>query len=277
MKRYAWLLALITITMSFFQTKTSFAQGKAALARELVEFVTRRFSKEVAEEGSDVLTRKVESLLVKYGDEVAEAVRRVGPRSIKLLDDAAAEGAQQSARLLAKHGDDAVWVVGNQSRRLIASKFGDDAAEAMIKHGEIAEPVLELAGKSAASALRNISTKNGRQMKMMMDEGELVKIGRTSELMNVVAKYGDNAMEFVWKNKGALLVGTALAAFLANPEPFINGTKDLAAVATKVAIEPLAKEIGSRTNWTVTIFALASACLTYLAFKQWIRRSRRAS
>ncbi len=277
MKRYAWLLALITITMSFFQTKTSFAQGKAALARELVEFVTRRFSKEVAEEGSDVLTRKVESLLVKYGDEVAEAVRRVGPRSIKLLDDAAAEGAQQSARLLAKHGDDAIWVVGNQGRRLIASKFGDDAAEAMIKHGEIAEPVLELAGKSAASALRNISTKNGRQMKMMMDEGELVKIGRTSELMNVVAKYGDNAMEFVWKNKGALLVGTALAAFLANPEPFINGTKDLAAVATKVAIEPLAKEIGSRTNWTVTIFALASACLTYLAFKQWIRRSRRAS
>ncbi len=277
MKHYAWLLGLMTLSMSFFQTSNGFAQGKAALARELVEFVTRRFSKEVAEEGSEVLTRKVESLLVKYGDEVAEAVRKVGPRSIKLLDDAAAEGAQQSARLLAKHGDDAIWVVGNQSRRSIASKFGDDAAEAMIKHGEIAEPVLELAGKSAASALRNISTKNGRQMKMMMDEGELVKIGRTSELMNVVAKYGDNAMEFVWKNKGALLVGTALAAFLANPEPFINGTKDLAAVAANVAIEPLAKEIGSRTNWTVTIFALASACLTYLAFKQWIRSSRRAS
>ncbi len=81
-------------------------------------------------------------------------------------------------------------------------------------------------------------------------------------------------MEFVWKNKGALLFGTALAAFLANPEPFIDGTKDLATVAANVALEPLAKEIGSRTNWTVTIFALASACLAYMAFKQWIRKSR---
>ena len=245
------------------------------MARELVEFVTRRFSKEVAEEGSEVLTRKVESLLVKYGDEVAEAVRKVGPRSIQLLDEAAAEGAQQSARLLAKHGDDAIWVVGNQSRRSIASKLGDDAAEAMIKHGEIAEPFLEMAGKSGASALCNVSTKSGRQMKMMLDEGALVKIGRTSELMSVVGKYGDNAMEFIWKNKGALLVGTALAAFLSDPEPFINGTKDLATVAANVAIEPLAREIGSRTNWTFTIFALASACLSYLAFKQWMRKSRR--
>ena len=275
MRTNPWPLVLMALTLSSLSNSNCFAQGKAAMARELVEFVTRRFSKEVAEEGSEVLTRKVESLLVKYGDEVAEAVRKVGPRSIQLLDDAAAEGAQQSARLLAKHGDDAIWVVGNQSRRSIASKLGDDAAEAMIKHGEIAEPVLEMAGKSGASALRNVSTKSGRQMKMMLDEGAFVKIGRTSELMSVVGKYGDNAMEFIWKNKGALLVGTALAAFLSNPEPFINGTKDLATVAANVAIEPLAKEIGSRTNWTVTIFALASACLSYLAFKQWMRKSRR--
>ena len=275
MRTNPWPLVLMALTLSSLLNSNCFAQGKAAMARELVEFVTRRFSKEVAEEGSEVLTRKVESLLVKYGDEVAEAVRKVGPRSIQLLDEAAAEGAQQSARLLAKHGDDAIWVVGNQSRRSIASKLGDDAAEAMIKHGEIAEPVLEMAGKSGASALRNVSTKSGRQMKMMLDEGAFVKIGRTSELMSVVGKYGDNAMEFIWKNKGALLVGTALAAFLSNPEPFINGTKDLATVAANVAIEPLAKEIGSRTNWTVTIFALASACLSYLAFKQWMRKSRR--
>ena len=268
------LMTLIT-TLNAFECSSCFAQSKGAMARELVEFVTRRFSKEVAEEGSEVLSRKVESLLVKYGDEVAEAVRKVGPRSIQLLDDAAAEGAQQSARLLAKHGDEAIWVVGNQSRRSIASKLGDDAAEAMIKHGEIAEPVLELAGKSGAAALRNISTKSGREMKMMLDGGELVKIGRTSELMSVVGKYGDNAMEFIWKNKGALVVGTALAAFLSDPVPFINGTKDLAAVAANVAIEPLAKEIGSRTNWTVTIFALACVCLSYLAFKQWIRKPRR--
>ncbi len=275
MRRKAWLLILVALTLSAGLGSNGLAQSKAAMARELVEFVSRRFGKEVAEEGSEVLTRKVESLLVKYGDEVAEAVRKVGPRSIQLLDDAGAEGVQQSVRLLAKHGDEAIWVVGNQSRRAIAAKLGDDAAEAMIKHGEIAEPVLELAGQSAAAALRNVSTKSGRQIKMMIDQGELVKIGRTSEVLNVVGKYGDNAMHFVWKNKGALLVGTALAAFLSDPEPFINGTKELATVAANVAIEPIAKEIGARTNWTITICGLAVVSVMYMAFKQWLRRARR--
>ena len=257
------------------QGSNLYAQSKAALARELVEFISRRFSKEVAEEGSEVLTRKVESLLVKYGDDVSEAVRKVGPRSIQLLDDAAAEGVQQSARLLAKHGDDAIWVVGNPTRRAMAARLGDDAAEAMIKHGEIAEPVLEMAGKSAASALSNLSTKSGRQVKMMMDDGQLAKMGRTDELFGVLGKYGDGAMGFVWKNKGALLVGATMAAFLADPEPFIHGTKELANVAANVAIEPIAKEIGAKTNWTITICTLALVGVSYFAFKQWIRKGRR--
>lgn len=269
------LLILVTFGMSLCQCTCLLAQGKAAMARELVEFVSRRFGKEVAEEGSEILTRKVENLLVKYGDDVAEAVRKVGPRSVQLLDNATAEGVEQSARLLAKHGDDAIWVVANQSRRTIASKFGDDAAEAMIKHGEIAEPILELAGKSGAAALRNVSTKGGRQLKMMLDDGALAKIGKTPELMTVVGKYGDSAMNFVWKNKGSLLVGTALVAFLADPEPFINGTKDLASVAANTVVEPLAKEIGARTNWTLTLCTLAALCMTYLGFKRWLRKPRR--
>ncbi len=272
-----WLVpaCLVTFGLSMCHCSCLFAQGKAAMARELVEFVSRRFGKEVAEEGSEILTRKVESLLVKYGDDVAEAVRKVGPRSVQLLDNAAAEGVEQSARLLAKHGDDAIWVVANQSRRAIASRLGDDAAEAMIKHGEIAEPILELAGQSGAAALRNVSTKGGRQLKMMFDDGALAKIGKTPELMNIVGKYGDDAMNFVWKNKGSLLVGTALVAFLADPEPFINGTKDLASVAANVVVEPMAKEIGARTNWTLTICTLAVLCMTYLGFKQWLRKPRR--
>lgn len=277
MNKQRWFVVLMAaIALNACLGSQGEAQSKAALAKELVEFVSRKFGKEVAEEGSEVFTQKVESLLVKYGDDVADAVRKVGPRSVQLLDNAAAEGVEQSARLLAKHGDEAIWVVGNQGRRALASKLGDDAAEAMIKHGEIAEPVLEMAGKSAAAALRNVSTKSGRQIKMMMDEGELAKIGRTSELMSVVAKYGDGAMNFIWKNKGALLVGTALAAFLADPEPFIEGSKELATVAANTAIVPIAKEIGARTNWTTTILGLAVAGVAYMIFKQWLKRPRAA-
>jgi hypothetical protein len=268
-----WLITVLVLAT--LGSDQAWGQGKAALARELVEFVSRRFAKEVAEEGTEVLTRKVETLLVKYGDDAAEAIRKVGPRSVQLIDNAASEGAQ-SAAWLAKYGDNAISLVANDSRRKLAAKLGDEAAEALIKHGEVAEPVLELAGKSAATALTKVSEQNGRRIAMMANEGELAKLGRSSELLDVVGKYGDKGMNFVWKNKGTLLVGTALAAFLADPEPFIEGTKNLADVAAKSAIEPIAKEIGMRTNWTITIIALVLCLIGYSLIKQWIKPKRLA-
>ena len=248
----------------------AFAQSKATLAKELFELISRRFGKEVAEESSEVLTKKIESVLVRFGDDGAEAMRKVGPRSIELLDNAAADGAA-AAGWLAKYGDNAIALISNESRRKLAVNLGDDAAAALIKHGEIAEPVLELAGKSAASALRNVSEQNGRRIAMLASEGELAKLGRTTELLDVVGKYGDKAMNFIWKNKGALLAGTAMAAFLANPEPFIEGTKELA----QSAITPIAKEIGANTNWTITIIGLVICLMTYSGIKYWLRGKAR--
>jgi hypothetical protein len=249
------------------------AQSKAQIVSDLIEFLGRRFGKEVAEESPDILARKVESIVVKYGDDGAEALRKIGPRTIALLDGVADEGAQ-SARLLAKFGDEAVWVVSNPGRRTLASQLGDDAAEAMIKHGEIVEPILQSSGQSAASALRTVSNQNARRIAMMAKDGELAKLPRTSELFAVMGKYGDSAAEFVWKNKGTLMLGTAMAAFLTDPEPFLNGTRELADIAAKSAIEPIAKEIGSRTNWTLTIVALAGCLAIYMLVKAWLKRPR---
>lgn len=86
----------------------------------------------------------------------------------------------------------------------------------------------------------------------------------------MIGKYGDKAMEFVWKNKGALAVGAALAAFLNDPEPFIEGTKELASVVTTNAIAPVAEEVAKKTNWTLTIVGLAFVGALYLAFRKWL-------
>ncbi len=264
-------LCLILVFVTFAAAPEANAQGKLGLAKELVESLGIRFSKEVAEEGAEILTRKVETFLVKYGDDGADALRKVGPYAIQLVDDAAADGVQ-ATRWLAKFGDEATSVVRNETRRNLATKLGDEAAEALIKHGEIAEPILELAGKPAANALRAVSEQNARRIGMMAKSGELEKIGRTSELMDTIGKYGDRGMDFVWKNKGALAVSGALVAFLANPEPFIDGTQELANVVAQSAIEPIAKEVGNKTNWTVTIITLALCAVGYLSFKTWIRQ-----
>ena len=251
---YAISLALLTLMLT---PNASRAQGKAALAREAAEYVVGRFGKETVKEGVEGLTRKIEILVVKHGDEAAVAVKKIGPGTFRLVEEAGEYGLE-SVKLMAKYGDEAVWVVTKKNRLAIFVKCGDNAGEAMIKHGEIADPLLESAGKSAAGALKSVSTQNGRRLVIMSEQGELTKIGRTPELLDVVAKYGDRAMDFVWKHKASLADAGMLAPFLANPEPFLDGDLDIAKVVAENDLKPTADAPGqvvpeeaNGVNWTL--------------------------
>src|SRR5205807_2289416 len=83
---------------------------------------------------------------------------------------------------------------------------------------------------------------------------------------------GDPAMNFIWRNKGALAVGTTLTAFLASPEPFLNAaqgiTQAVAEVPLTVAKEGT-KEVARRTNWTLVFLAAIAGALTLLWY--WLR------
>lgn len=262
-------LAVLSLVCIVALPAVSLAQGKAAIAREAAEYVIGKFGKEAAKEGLEGLSRKIEVLAIKHGDEAVVAVRKVGPGTFRLVEEAGEHGLD-AVKIMAKYGDDAVWVVAKKNRMAIFVKYGDNAGEAMMRHGEVAEPLLDAAGKSAAGALKAVSTQNGRRLAIMQSEGELARIGRTPELLDAVAKYGDRAMEFVWKNKGPLAVAAALAAFLANPEPFIDGTADITKVVAENAIKPIANasgqamtEVARSIDWTlVTICGLCLAgCL----------------
>jgi hypothetical protein len=252
-----------------------FAQGKATAVREAAEYVMKKFSKDVAEESVETITKKIEGAVVKYGDEGIEAIRKVGPRAVQLADEAGEAGAE-SVKLMAKYGEDSLWLVGKPSRMGIVASHGDDAAKALIRQGEIAEPLIKSMGAPAAKALANVSTQNGRRIAMMVDEGLASKAGsRTEDLMNVIAKFGDKGMEFIWNNKAALAVGTTLAAFLSDPQPFIDGTLDLSKIAAASVVEPIAREVGLKTNWTAILMTMIVGSFgVYLIRKFWSRNSQ---
>ena len=262
MRLYAIGLALLAFLIC---PEISHAQGKVAVAREAAEYVVGRFGKEAAKEGVEGLARKIEVLALKHGDDALIAVKKVGPGTFRLVNEAGEHGLD-AVKIMAKYGDDAVWIVAKKNRIAIFAKYGDNAGEAMMKHGEIAEPLLESAGKSAAGALNSVSTQNGRRLVMMGEQGELTQIGRTPQLLDVVTKYGDRGMDFVWKNKASLAVAATLATFLANPEPFITGAADITKVVAENAIKPLAdassqvaSEAARRINWTLV--AVCGACI----------------
>ena len=264
-------VAAVAISFAALQPACCWAGVTSKAAKEAAEFVLRKFGQEAEEQGLQTLAKRIETLGLKYGDDAVAAVKKVGPRALNYIDEAGETGLQ-SAKLLARYGDDAVWIVKKPSRIAMFSKYGDDAARAMMKQGQIAEPLIASLGKSAATALKSVSPRNARRLAMLAEDGTLAGLGRTEALLTVIGKYGDRAMAFVWRNKGALAVAGALAAFLANPEPFIDGTVELTKAAGESIAKPLATEIGRRTDWSFVLPVLTAIAGVFVGLKLWLSR-----
>jgi hypothetical protein len=254
-KASAFIVTLAACTVWLSLPAAAWASTRAEAAEEAAQYVLSKFGREAVKESADALAERIAALAAKHGDEAIVAVRKVGPSAFKLIEDAG-ENAPQAVALLAKMGDEAVWVVAQPRRLALAVKYGDEAATAMAKHKDIADDLITALGKPAAEALNAVSGEQARRLAMLTADGDLARIGREKDLLGVVGKYGDRAMDFIWRNKGALAVSAALTAFLADPEPFINGTKDLAKIGADAASagpKELARAAAEHTNWTLII------------------------
>lgn len=85
----------------------------------------------------------------------------------------------------------------------------------------------------------------------------------------MMATCGDKATQFIWANRGSLAVATAATAFLAAPEPFINGVRDLAEIAVQPidsAAREVGREVAAGTDWTLVLLSipLLLACVLTL-------------
>ena len=238
--------------------------------QEAVEYVSKKFAAEVGQESAETLSAKLTNLAARHGDEAVAAFRKVGPRTFRLVEEAG-EHAGTAVKLMAKHGDEALWVLRDSQRMALLAKYGDEAAEAMIRHKGVATSLIEQFRAPAAKALNVLDGQNVRRLAMLADEGTLAKVGRTDALMAVIEKYGNRAADFVWRNKGSLTVAAALTAFLNDPQPFIDGTRDLASVAGEpvaAAVKETVRQSALHTNWTavwITGLVIASLLLVLRA------------
>ncbi|MCA9182487.1 MAG: hypothetical protein KDA51_13570, partial [Planctomycetales bacterium] len=247
---------------------------KTALVREAAEQVLRRLGRKAGVETAETLTRKAEQLLAKYGDDGLRAFRKIGPNTARLAAEAG-EHSTLAVRLLGKHGDDAVWVASSEVRLGLVAKHGDEAAAALIRHGSIAEPVIETFGRPAAAAMGRLSGQNARRLSMMARAGAI-----RPELLDVIARYGDRAMAFVWKNKAALATASVLTAFVADPEPFLDGAAKLTDQIGEYAVQPVASipgEIARSVDWTRLCLGAGMLTAVLLVVRQRNKRRTPAS
>lgn len=265
--------AFLAFTLLLTSVSTAVADIKSKVIREAAEHLLRHFGSEVAGETMETLSSKIARYGVRYGDEAIGAIRTAGSKGFKLLDDAG-ENAPFVIQLLNRYGADGVWVASKPRRLAIFVKYGNEAAEAMLRHPEIATDVIDQFGRPAALAMRSASTRNARRIAMMADDGFLKATGHAEEMLNVIATYGDKATQFIWANRGSLAVATAATAFLASPEPFINGVTDLAEIAVQ-PIDSAAREVGREvgrevaagTDWTLVLLSIPLLLACVLSLK----------
>jgi hypothetical protein len=213
------------------------AQGKVKAARELAEFLIGKFG---AKAGTvSKLAPRLEALAAKHGDDALLALRKGSPAAVELVEQAGVNGGK-ALRVLATHGLEAeTKILARPAAMKAFVTHGDDAAVAIIKHPGVAENLIEKGGASAVQALTKLEPQAARKLAMLA-EGEMAK---HPEVMGVAAKHGEKAVEFMWKHRKELAVGTAGAAFIANPEPFLNGTSQLIAATGDSLVKPVAESV----------------------------------
>lgn len=248
-------LILIPILIALGTSNASAQKGTAA--REVAEFVLKKFAKDAAGETVETMTQKVIQISTRFGDDGAVAIRKVGPRAFDIIADAGDHSAGV-VKLMARHGDEAVWVVSKPNGMAIFVKYGDEGAEAVMKHKGIATPLIEKAGESGVKALNAVGPAQGRHLVNLVDDGVIVPGQKSAGLLDVVGRYGDEAADFIWRNKGAFAVGAALTAFLADPKPFIDGVMELPTKAVE--------QIVPRVDWTLVIILGVILVGAYLYF-----------
>ena len=218
------------------------AGAATSAVRETAEYILQKFGRGAAGQTVEEVSESTARAMARYGDGVTPLVRATGHRGFAALEQAG-EQADEVIRLYARKGDEAVWVISEPKKLAIFLKHGDSAADALIKHPGIADDLVGQFGDEAVVALNGVSKRSAQRMAMAAEEGVFAATPRSAELLSVVRRYGDEAMDFIWRNKGALTVATVLGTFLAEPEAYISGAKQL-------LVDPVLAPIAQTTNWT---------------------------
>ena len=79
------ILPMLVVALVLSQSNL-WAQGSVTVAKELAEQLIRRFSKEVADEGVEKLTTRVQAVLVQSGDDALRAIEKGGKRALRILE-----------------------------------------------------------------------------------------------------------------------------------------------------------------------------------------------
>jgi hypothetical protein len=234
---------------------------QSAAARRVAREVVESFGREAVEAAEPRVARLVEA----YGEEAVTVLRKVGPSGVQAMERFGAP----SLRILSRWGDDGIRLLAVEGESAVAAmtKYGEEAVELMIRHPGVGRDLLAQFGGQILR--RPLSTESVIALNRLAEP--IRASGRSAEILAVVEKFGDRACDFLWRNKGIIFLTSVLAAFLNDPQPYLDGVKQLVVQpATQVA-----RDAAARTNWTLVVIVTILIVAAWLGIR-WNWSARRA-
>jgi len=251
------LLTLAIFTGSVHANKKLIDLGKAIISS----------SKNAAKLKPTDVGKRAMALQEKWGDDALMIAKKHGVRSLKAIEESGEHGG--TLIRLQKHlGEGAIYLAKNKQGLTIIGKLGDDVAPSLVKHGASANDLLKVYGTRASKALTKVDRRGCAQLNQLHDAKIVGNTGNKAKLFNVVEKYGQRGLDFIWKNKKKLAAAGVLATFVVNPEPYINGTIQLADSAMDKASD-VGNTIAAQVNWNlwIGITIALSSLIIFIKFK----------
>lgn len=256
---------LVIVILAFGMSLAQASPATSAL-RDTSEWIVKRFGPGAAGKTVDEVAVATARVVARHGDEALPLLRTMGHAGFKALEEAG-ESAPSVLKLFARRGEDAVWIISQPRKLAIFLKHGDSAADALLKHPGIADDLLARFGNRAVAPLNALERSGAQRLAMAAQEGVFEKTAQSGALLDVIGKHGQRALDFIWNNKGKLAVAAVLGTFVADPEPYLTGARQL--VGDSI-LRPLLGAI----NWNPIAYG-GCAVLGAVLTMRWWKRSRR--
>jgi hypothetical protein len=235
--------------------------AQSAAARRVAREVVESFGREAVEAAEPRVARLVEA----YGEEAVSVLRKVGPSGVQAMERFGAP----SLKILSRWGDDGIRLLAVEGESAVAAmaKYGDEAVELMIRHPGVGRDLLAQFGGQVLR--RPLTTESVVTLNRLAEP--IRASGRSAEILAVVEKFGDRACDFLWRNKGTIFLTAVLTAFLHDPQPYIDGVKQLVVQP----VTQVAQDAASRTNWTLVVLVTILLVAGWLGIR-WSWSARRS-
>ena len=224
----------IALGLMVFGIRSANAGPASSAIREVAELIVTKFGTGTAGRTVEEVSAAMVRTAARHGEASLPLLKSAGHAGFVALDQAGAK-APDILKLFAQRGDEAVWLISDPVKLSLFLKHGQPAATALLKHPGIADPWITRYGDDAVGALNSLSRQGAQRLGMLANDGSTIAAEMAS-LLPVIRSYGDEAMEFIWRHKGALAVTSVLATFIAHPESYISGAKELVIDPIKTSI-----------------------------------------